>query len=100
MPRIPVRKPVSASDETPMLKCPKNGMSLSPRAFTGKTAGKTCLTRHEAPYGLHTRRTSPHIERKPWCPGEDSNFHDLRHTDLNRARLPIPPPGQPMGAVP
>src|SRR5690606_31049760 len=29
-----------------------------------------------------------------WCPGEDSNLHTLRHTDLNRARLPIPPPGQ------
>ena len=28
-----------------------------------------------------------------WCPGEDSNLHTLRHTDLNRARLPIPPPG-------
>jgi hypothetical protein len=29
-----------------------------------------------------------------WCPGEDSNLHVVRHTDLNRARLPIPPPGQ------
>ena len=28
-----------------------------------------------------------------WCPGEDSNLHALRHTDLNRARLPVPPPG-------
>ena len=28
-----------------------------------------------------------------WCPEEDSNLHTLRHTDLNRARLPIPPPG-------
>ena len=28
-----------------------------------------------------------------WCPGEDSNLHASRHTDLNRARLPIPPPG-------
>ena len=28
-------------------------------------------------------------------PGEDSNLHVVRHTDLNRARLPIPPPGQP-----
>ncbi len=32
-----------------------------------------------------------------WCPGEDSNFHVFRHTDLNRARLPIPPPGQTDG---
>ncbi len=28
-----------------------------------------------------------------WCPGENSNLHILRYTDLNRARLPIPPPG-------
>ena len=30
-----------------------------------------------------------------WCPGEDSNFHDLAATGtLKPARLPIPPPGQ------
>ena len=29
-----------------------------------------------------------------WCPEEDSNLHSLRNTDLNRARLPIPPSGQ------
>src|SRR5580693_1453521 len=28
-----------------------------------------------------------------WCPGEDSNLHDLRHWYLKPARLPIPPPG-------
>jgi ribonuclease R len=28
-----------------------------------------------------------------WCPEEDSNLHTFRHTDLNRARLPIPPSG-------
>ena len=28
-----------------------------------------------------------------WCPEEDSNLHASRHTDLNRARLPIPPSG-------
>ena len=27
-----------------------------------------------------------------WCGGEDSNFHGLPHSDLNAARLPIPPP--------
>ena len=26
-----------------------------------------------------------------WCGREDSNFHVLRHSDLNAARLPIPP---------
>ena len=30
---------------------------------------------------------------KRWCPGEDSNLHDLRHWYLKPARLPIPPPG-------
>ena len=29
-----------------------------------------------------------------WCPEEDSNLHGFHHTDLNRARLPIPPSGQ------
>ena len=28
------------------------------------------------------------------CPGEDLNFHPRKDTALNRARLPIPPPGQ------
>ena len=32
-----------------------------------------------------------------WCPGEDSNLHGLLHTDLNRARLPVPPPGHSIG---
>src|SRR5262245_62273652 len=32
-----------------------------------------------------------------WCPGKDSNLHASRHTDLNRARLPIPPPGPVSG---
>src|SRR5690606_6332974 len=27
----------------------------------------------------------------PWCGREDSNFHGLPHSDLNAARLPIPP---------
>src|SRR5690606_35019276 len=31
--------------------------------------------------------------RGEWCPGKESNLHTLRYTDLNRARLPIPPPG-------
>ena len=41
----------------------------------------------------------PGVARKSeaWCPGKDSNLHASRHTDLNRARLPIPPPGQVSG---
>ena len=43
-------------------------------------------------------------EKNGWCPGEDSNLHGLHHTDLNRARLPIPPPGprrsMPSGMLP
>src|SRR6185437_631314 len=30
-------------------------------------------------------------QEKRWCGREDSNFHALRHSDLNAARLPIPP---------
>src|SRR5690606_35004668 len=30
-------------------------------------------------------------EGREWCGREDSNFHVLRHSDLNAARLPIPP---------
>lgn len=28
------------------------------------------------------------------CPGEDLNLHPVKDTALNRARLPVPPPGQ------
>lgn len=34
---------------------------------------------------------------KIWCPGQESNLHTVTYTALNRARLPIPPPGQSMG---
>ena len=42
---------------------------------------------------------SVHEKKKPgakagffsWCGREDSNFHGLPHSDLNAARLPIPP---------
>src|SRR5690606_7435961 len=33
---------------------------------------------------------------REWCGREDSNFHGLPHSDLNAARLPIPP--RPHGA--
>src|ERR1700759_5344970 len=38
----------------------------------------------------------PRILRSPeaeagWCGREDSNFHGLPHSDLNAARLPVPP---------
>ena len=38
---------------------------------------------------LRTKNTNA-VFVKPilWCPEEDSNFHTLRYTDLNRARLP------------
>ena len=38
-------------------------------------------------------KTKADNNTKAWCPEEDSNLHTLRHTDLNRARLPIPPSG-------
>ena len=33
-----------------------------------------------------------------WCGREDSNFHGLPHSDLNAARLPIPPRPHVVGA--
>jgi hypothetical protein len=32
-----------------------------------------------------------HLSGFGWCGREDSNFHGLPHSDLNAARLPIPP---------
>ena len=34
-----------------------------------------------------------------WCPGEDSNLHELLHWYLKPARLPVPPPGQDGSAL-
>src|SRR5579859_6835926 len=31
------------------------------------------------------------LNKLHWCGREDSNFHGLPHSDLNAARLPIPP---------
>jgi hypothetical protein len=45
------------------------------------------------PSGVKPGRQFDTFMSMVWCPGEDSNLHALRHTDLNRARLPIPPPG-------
>ena len=38
------------------------------------------------------------ITIQSWCPGEDSNLHELLHWYLKPARLPVPPPGQGCGA--
>src|ERR1700754_2114290 len=38
-----------------------------------------------------SRLASNQIIQRVWCGREDSNFHALRHSDLNAARLPIPP---------
>src|ERR1700735_4746266 len=44
----------------------------------------------EAPY-----RTRSYLRLfMRWCPGEDSNLHELLHWYLKPARLPVPPPGQ------
>ncbi len=65
--------------------------------------GMNCVIRRSLPLASGARtsaRTSgvptgvPAIARR-WCPGEDSNFHDLAATGtLKPARLPIPPPGR------
>jgi hypothetical protein len=39
-------------------------------------------------------------KKSSWCGREDSNFHELPHSDLNAARLPIPPrPHAPKGRL-
>src|SRR5437762_10544293 len=37
------------------------------------------------------------IQSGKWCGREDSNLHGLPHSDLNAARLPVPP--RPHGAL-
>ncbi len=37
------------------------------------------------------RRPKPPDSSVRWCGREDSNFHGLPHSDLNAARLPVPP---------
>jgi hypothetical protein len=44
----------------------------------------------------HMAETAPSNQQEiwawfEWCGREDSNFHGLPHSDLNAARLPIPP---------
>src|SRR5690606_15814946 len=34
------------------------------------------------------------LSASSWCPRRDLNPHGLPHTALNRARLPVPPPGR------
>ena len=48
----------------------------------------------EAIFRLNFWKAEAGKNSEAWCPEEDSNLHTLRHTDLNRARLPIPPSGQ------
>ena len=50
-------------------------------------ASKGILLRHDHPIQI---LRSPQGEAG-WCGREDSNFHGLPHSDLNAARLPIPP---------
>jgi hypothetical protein len=56
--------------------------------FETMVASKT-----EAIFRFNFWKTEAKKNSEAWCPEEDSNLHTLRHTDLNRARLPIPPSG-------
>ena len=57
------------------------------------------LTGRWQPAAIFRSTTCLRHARSGWCPGEDSNFHDLAATGtLKPARLPIPPPGQGQGA--
>ena len=81
------------------------GISLNTNDDTNKAIGyqQTALDALGQEGNKKARRTGlllgllDHVgrsETKLWCPEEDSNLHSLRNTDLNRARLPIPPSGQ------
>ena len=51
-------------------------------------------------FWLRARKpTKSLFKNADWCPGEDSNLHDLRHWYLKPARLPIPPPGPARGPI-
>ncbi len=49
------------------------------------------VSRHAVKYVV---RLPPDAPQTTWCPGEDSNLHELLHWYLKPARLPVPPPGQ------
>src|SRR6202041_686064 len=53
--------------------------------------------RHQAgqpPIAARAKHRECSVEIDGWCPGEDSNLHELLHWYLKPARLPVPPPGQ------
>ena len=62
-------------------------------SFLNKTWGFETNLVVKTEWVLKFARTKADNKSKAWCPEEDSNLHTLRHTDLNRARLPIPPSG-------
>jgi len=35
-----------------------------------------------------------YLKNSLWCPGEDLNLHELPHSPLKTACLPVPPPGR------
>ena len=70
-------------------KIPKN--LLDTRRLTWTSLGRQTKKRARKS-GLFLDANG-HLYTETWCPEEDSNLHASRHTDLNRARLPIPPPG-------
>src|SRR5215831_3897602 len=51
-----------------------------------------CLNRRlRGPASPRLRHNLPRPARRQWCGRRDSNPHDLRHRNLNPARLPVPP---------
>ncbi len=70
-----------------------NGESRENRHGCRKQSQPRKATAASPPLKRRTPGSNASRRSRRWCPGEDSNFHALRHTDLNRARLPIPPPG-------
>ncbi len=78
------------------MQCVSTGVNGSSRhvvatgvLFLAAARGSVVMTILDAKKEVARLRELLHV----WCPEEDSNLHTLRHTDLNRARLPIPPSG-------
>lgn len=57
-----------------------------------RSRGSTCPTHGSDVGHFRIQVIENHtLWKRAWCGREDSNFHGLPHSDLNAARLPIPP---------
>ena len=76
----------------PWLPPPFAGSGMTRRRAEGLSArpGQSQIAGPKPPIGR--RMSMPlYLATGEWCGREDSNFHGLPHSDLNAARLPVPP---------